>query len=75
MAENIFTEKELEALRVSGIQVQIDELKQQLEKTDYRVIKNMECIALEKALPYDAEQLHAERQELRDKINELEGEI
>lgn len=73
--ENIFTEEELEALRVSGIQVQIDELKQHLEETDYRVIKNMECIALGKTLPYDAEQLHAERQELRDKINELEGEI
>jgi hypothetical protein len=47
-------------------------LKQQLSDTDYKVIKNMEAQLVNEELPYDSVTLHAERQALRDKINELE---
>ena len=47
-------------------------LKQQLADTDYKVIKNMEAQLVNEELPYDSVTLHAERQALRDKINELE---
>jgi hypothetical protein len=47
-------------------------LKQQLSDTDYMVIKNMEAQLTNEELPYDSVTLHAERQALRDKINELE---
>ena len=52
---------------------QIAELKRQLESTDYKVIKCSECQLLGMELPYDVEELHAQRQALRDQINELEG--
>lgn len=47
-------------------------LKQQLSESDYKVIKNMEAQLVNEELPYDSVTLHAERQALRDKINELE---
>ena len=50
----------------------IDKLKQQLSDSDYKVIKNMEAQLINEELPYDSVTLHAERQALRDKINELE---
>ena len=51
---------------------EITNLKQQLSDTDYKVIKNMEAQLVNEELPYDSVTLHAERQALRDKINELE---
>ena len=54
------------------IQENIILLKQQLADTDYKVIKNMEAQLANEELPYDSVTLHAERQALRDKINELE---
>ena len=51
---------------------EIISLKQQLSETDYKVIKNMEAQLVNEELPYDSVTLHAERQALRDKINELE---
>lgn len=51
---------------------EITVLKQQLSESDYKVIKNMEAQLVNKELPYDSVALHAERQMLRDKINELE---
>lgn len=53
---------------------EVEELKMQLAETDYKVIKIAECVACGLPLPYDAEALHSERQALRDRINELEGE-
>lgn len=53
---------------------EVEELKMQLAESDYKVIKIAECTACGLALPYDAEELHTERQALRDRINELEGE-
>lgn len=61
-------------------------LKQQLADTDYKVIKNSEWANAqamanngvipsvdEEGWPYDPVQLHAERQALRDEINEYEN--
>lgn len=51
---------------------QIVGIQRQLEQTDYRIIKCMEYSLAGLELPYDIQQLHDQRQELRDKINELE---
>ena len=51
---------------------QIAELKTQLSATDYKVIKCAECQLLGEEMPYDVEELHAERQAIRDEINRLE---
>lgn len=56
-----------------AIQAQIDELKQQLAESDYKVTKCYECSLVGEPLPYDIEALHTERQSIRDKINELEA--
>lgn len=52
----------------------IAELKRQLSKTDYKVIKCSECQLLGLEMPYDVATLHTERQAIRDKINLLEQE-
>lgn len=53
---------------------EVENLKMQLQESDYKVIKIAECVACSLPLPYDAEALHSERQALRDRINLLEGE-
>lgn len=53
-------------------QARIAELKDQLNGTDYKIIKCSECSLAGVELPYDIAALHAERQALRDEINELE---
>lgn len=53
---------------------EVEELKMQLAESDYKVIKIAECAACGLPMPYDAEQLHSERQAIRDRINLLEGE-
>ena len=50
----------------------IRRLKAQLSATDYKVIKCAECQLLGQEMPYDVEELHAERQKIRDEINRLE---
>ena len=57
---------------VKTVQQQIGELKAQLSATDYKVIKCSECQLLGMEMPYDVEALYAQRQAIRDKINELE---
>lgn len=54
--------------------LEITQLKAQLAATDYQVIKCTEAQLAGLELPYDIQQLHTERQALRDRINELEGE-
>lgn len=54
---------------------EIESCKVQLSATDYKVTKCAECSLMGEALPYDIEALHAERQALRDRINELESQI
>lgn len=53
--------KEVERVRL------IDEL----SSTDYKVLKCYECALAGKELPYNVDELHKERQELRDRINLL----
>lgn len=54
--------------------MRIDELKAQLDGTDYKIIKCSECQLAGVEMPYDVVALHAERQAIRDEINQLEGE-
>ena len=54
---------------------QIGNLKAQLSASDYKIIKCMECSLAGEELPYNIEELHAERQALRDSINELEASL
>ena len=65
------SEEELAAMQRAA---EVENLKMQLAESDYKVIKIAECVACGLPLPYDAEQLHQERQALRDRINLLEGE-
>jgi len=51
------------------------ELESQLNSGDYKIIKCAEAQAVGETLPYDAEKLHAERQQKRDRINAIEAEI
>ena len=53
-------------------QERIAELKAQLDSTDYKIIKCSECSLAGVELPYDIAELHAQRQAIRDEINELE---
>ena len=52
---------------------EIQELKKQLDVTDYKIIKCSEYSLAGKELPYDIEYLHTQRQAIRDRITELEG--
>ena len=51
---------------------EIEGMKQDLASSDYKIIKCMECFLVGKELPYDIEQLHAERQNQRNEINKRE---
>lgn len=42
---------------------------------DYRIIKCYEAVIAKKKAPYDIDTLIADRQKVRDRINELEVEI
>lgn len=53
---------------------EIDYLKEKLAETDYKIIKSYEYQLAQLELPYDIQQLHSERQAIRDRINQLEGE-
>lgn len=52
---------------------EIYRLKDELADTDYKIIKCSEYQLAGQVLPYDITELHATRQALRDRINELEG--
>lgn len=47
----------------------------QLSSTDYRVIKCAEAKAAGASMPYDAKVLHQQRQQWRQRINEIEAEL
>ena len=52
----------------------INQLKSQLEATDYKIIKCAEYQLAGLEAPYNVAELHIERQALRDRINEAEVE-
>lgn len=49
-------------------------LKRQLESSDYKIIKCAEYQLAGLELPYDIVELNAARQDIRNKINELEAQ-
>ena len=51
----------------------IAEKKRQLAADDYKIIKCIEASLCGEELPYDIQDLHADRQILRAQINALEG--
>ena len=54
---------------------EIEQLKAQLASTDYKVVKISECLAIGSEMPYNAQELHQQRQAIRDRINQLEMEV
>lgn len=54
------------------IAAEINRLKSELTATDYQVIKSYEYALVKQPLPYDLNGLHSERQQLRERIRELE---
>ena len=73
MAKIIWKSKK--EIETEKIMAKIEALKNQLDETDYMIIKASEYQLLGLEIPYDMESLHAERQTVRDKINELEALI
>lgn len=57
------------------LQEQISTLKNQLNSTDYKVVKCAECSLAGLPLPYDIVALNTERQLIRDQINTLEAQL
>lgn len=62
----------MERDRKSELILDIESLKSELQESDYKVIKCAEAMVVGAEMPYDVASLHTVRQELRDKINELE---
>ena len=54
------------------IEKEIDRLKKVLSDSDYIVIKSYEATMIGHPVEYNMGEIHVSRQELRDKINELE---
>lgn len=54
---------------------QIKALKEELDNTDYKVIKCYEAFLVGEAMPYNAQDLHTSRQSIRDNINSLEATL
>ena len=57
------------------VKVEIQELKQALSDSDYKITKCYEANLLGEKLPYDMATLHTEREAQRAKINELEAKL
>ena len=56
-------------------QKKIDNLKEVISSSDYKVIKCQEASLIGEQMPYDVDELHKERQSIRDEINRLESLI
>lgn len=55
------------------IKKEIKRLKTELSDTDYMIIKSYESTISGQPVEYDMEKIHADRQSVRDRINELEN--
>ena len=60
---------------IVGITLAINAKKALLKKGDYKVIKCMEAQLTGNELPYNIEELAAERNAIRAEINELEAKL
>ena len=54
------------------VKFEIERVKRELGSSDYKIVKCMEAKLSDRKIPYDLNQLTAERQEMRDRINQLE---
>ena len=61
--------------QLNALYTENSNLEAQLSSGDYKVIKNSEAERAGEELPYDPQELHAERQSMRDTINANEIEI
>lgn len=61
--------------RLNALYTENGNLEAQLSSGDYKVIKNSEAERAGGELPYNPQELHAERQAMRDTINVNEIEI
>lgn len=61
--------------QISQMTAQIDNLKNRIAASDYKIIKTYEYTLLGEQTEYDIEAVHAERQALRDQINVLETQL
>lgn len=72
--EIVFDEDKYNAMvNKEAIRNEIESLKAELSSTDYQIIKCSEYQLQGLEMPYDLAALHATRQALRDRINELEA--
>lgn len=73
------TEEELTELarqqQISQLTAQINDFKARIAASDYKIIKTYEYTLLGEQTEYDIEEVHAERQALRDQINDLETQL
>ena len=73
------TEEELAELarqtQIQQVTAQINDLKSRIAASDYKIIKTYEYTLLGEQTEYDIEEVHAERQTLRDQINALETQL
>lgn len=60
---------------IQSLSSQISNLKEQLNSSDYKIIKSYEYSLANKEMEYDIETLHEERQALRNQINTLEEKL
>ena len=61
--------------QIQQVTAQINDLKSRIAASDYKIIKTYEYTLLGEQTEYDIEEVHAERQTLRDQINALETQL
>lgn len=67
--------KYVEVPDFGGINAKIEKLKNELKNGDYKVIKCYEAYIVGDKAPYNINSIHKERENLRNKINQLENII
>lgn len=70
----------MEDIIITEKKMVIKSFQSQITESDYKIIKCAEAVAMWAKnqgieLPYDVDELHKERQEIRDSINKLEQEL
>lgn len=75
LVDLIDTEELEKQNKISNVNTQIQDLKQQLAGEDYKIIKAYEYSVVGKIAEYDINELHAKRELIRNQINELEREL
>ncbi|MCR5755625.1 MAG: hypothetical protein K6G30_12540 [Acetatifactor sp.] len=61
--------------QIADLQSQINAKKALIQSTDYQIIKTYEYSLVGLEAEYDIAELHLQRQEIRDEINDLEEEL